>query len=96
MVKATIALLAAAAALALPAAYAVTSKPSAATIAQKLLTQANSGPDGTITRRVNCTPSSKAHGPFACELESVRSTSLGARVAVVPGGLRTTWTPLQG
>jgi hypothetical protein len=96
MFKLALALTASAAALALPAAYGSFSKPPSKVVEQRLLQQMNSGPDGRITRLVSCSRTSKRELAFKCDLESVRSTHLGARVTVVPGGLRTVWEPLAG
>jgi hypothetical protein len=96
MIKLTLALVAFVLTLVIPAAYAVTSRPPSETIAQTLLRQMNSGPDGRITRRVDCALASRAKRMYACTLESVASTRLGVRVAVVDGGLRTTWHALEG
>jgi hypothetical protein len=96
MFKLTLALTASAAVLALPAAYGSLSKPPSKAIEQTLLQQMNSGPDGRITRLVTCSRAPKNELAFRCDLESVRSTHLGARVTVVPGGLRTVWEPLAG
>ena len=82
--------------LALPAAYAAAAKPGRRTVEQTLLRQMNSTSYGKITRRVVCSRKLAAARTFACRLESVRSTSLDADVAVVDGGLRTTWYPLEG
>jgi hypothetical protein len=82
--------------LALPAAYAVSGKSRPRTIEHALLREMNSSGDGTITRRVRCTPVRDERGSFACRLTSVRSTTLDADVEVVDGGLRTVWHPLDG
>jgi len=58
--------------------------------------QMNGGPAGRITRLVDCKNAGNRGRSFSCDLESVRSTHLGARVTVVPGGLSTTWEPLAG
>jgi hypothetical protein len=81
--------------LALPAAYAA-AKPGRRTIEHALLLQMNSAGYGRITRRVVCASERTPSRGFACRLESVRSTSLDVDVAVVDGGLRTTWYPLKG
>jgi hypothetical protein len=85
----------AAAALAVPVTQAATSKPRPAAIEQTLLRQMNGGPAGRITRLVDCR-SAVNRRSFTCDLESVRSTHLGARVTVGPGGLSTVWEPLAG
>lgn len=85
-----------AAALVVPATQALAgSKPSAA-IERELMQQMNGGPAGHITRLVDCRKTGKSADSFSCDLESVRSTHLGARVTVVPGGLSTVWEPLAG
>jgi hypothetical protein len=81
--------------LALPAAYAA-AKPGRRAIERTLLRQMNSTGYGRITRRVVCARERSPGRAFACRLESVRSTSLDVDVAVVDGGLRTTWHPLKG
>ena len=86
----------AAAALAVPWAQGATSKPRTAAIEQTLLRQMNGGPAGHITRLVDCQRAGSRGRSFTCDLQSVRSTHLGARVTVVPGGLSTTWEPLAG
>jgi hypothetical protein len=92
-----LALLLLAAALVVPATQAVAgSKPRPAAIERTLLQQMNGGPAGHITRLVDCRKTGKSAGSFSCDLESVRSTHLGARVTVVPGGLSTVWAPLAG
>jgi hypothetical protein len=96
MIKLSVALSTFVLALALPVAYAFASKPSSKTIAAMLLHQMNSGPDGRVTHRVTCLRTSKAGKSFNCSLESVALTRLGANVAVVDGGLQTTWKPLEG
>jgi hypothetical protein len=96
MLKLSLALTTFVLALALPAAYAFTSRPGPRIIARTLLEQVNSGPDGHITRRVTCARAAKARRTFDCSLESVVSTQLGAHVALVDGGLRTTWDPIAG
>jgi hypothetical protein len=85
----------AAAALAVPATQAAMSKPRSAAIEQTLLRQTNGGPAGRITRLVDCRSTGNRRS-FTCDLESVRSTHLGARVTVGPGGLSTVWEPLAG
>jgi hypothetical protein len=82
--------------LVLPAAYAVSVRARPRTIEQTLLRQMNSYGDGTVTRRVRCRREGTVRPSFACTLESVRSTTLQARVEVVDGGLRTIWYPLEG
>ena len=86
----------AAAALAVPLAQAAASKPRSAAIERTLMRQMNGGPAGRITRLVDCHKAGNRGRSFTCDLESVRSTHLGARVTVVPGGLSTTWEPLAG
>ncbi len=96
MLKASLALTAFVAVLAIPAAFAVSSKPAPATVARTLLQQMNSGPDGRITHRVTCTRVPRLERNFSCDLQSAISTHLGARIAVVDGGVSTTWQPLAG
>jgi hypothetical protein len=96
MIKLAIALSTFVLAFTLPVAYAVASKPGPKTIAGGLLKQMNSGRDGKITRRVTCDRALEVAKTFDCSLESVIRTHLQARVAVVDGGLRTTWQPIQG
>jgi len=97
MVKLGLVLTALAAALALPAAQGMTSRPGpSGALEQTILRQMNSGPDGQITRRVDCGRGSRAGAAFTCTLESVTSTRLRANVSFVGGGLRTTWEPLAG
>ena len=96
MLKLTLALTALVFCLVLPAAYAVTSKPESKSVAQTLLRQMNSGPDGHITRAVKCAPVSQGSHAFSCDLKSVISTHLSAHVTLLDGGLRTTWEPLKG
>jgi hypothetical protein len=86
----------AAAALAVPFAQAAASKPRSAAIEQTLMRQMNGSPAGRITRLVDCQKAGNRGRSFTCDLESIRSTHLGARVTVVPGGLSTTWEPLAG
>jgi hypothetical protein len=96
MLKLALTLVAAAAILAVPATLAAASKPRSAAIEQTLLRQMNGGPAGHITRLVDCKRAGSSGRSFACDLQSVRSTHLGARVTVVPGGLSTVWQPLAG
>ena len=97
MVKLGLVLTALAAALALPAAQGMTSRPGPSdALEQTLLRQMNSGPNGQITRRVECGRGTRAGTAFTCTLESVRSTRLSVNVEVVGGSLRTTWEPLAG
>jgi hypothetical protein len=96
MLKLALTLVAATAILAVPATLAAASKPRSAAIERTLLRQMNGGPAGHITRLVDCRTAGKRARSFTCDLKSVRSTHLGARVTVVPGGLSTTWEPLAG
>jgi hypothetical protein len=96
MLKLALTLVAAAAVLAVPATLAAASKPRPAAIERTLLRQMNGGPAGRITRLVDCRTAGKHARSFTCDLESVRSTHLGARVTVGPSGLSTTWAPLVG
>ena len=96
MIKLLLTLAALVLSLALPAAYAVASKPAPRTVADTLLRRMNSGPNGTITRRVTCERETRARRTFVCELASVRATTIDVRVALADGGLRTTWHPLEG
>src|SRR5215831_7994363 len=97
MVKLGLVLTALAAVLALPAAQGMTSRPGpSGALEQTLFRQMNSGPDGQITRRVECGRGARAGTAFTCTLESMRSTSLRANVTFVGGSLRTTWEPLAG
>jgi|SRR5579862_2775283 len=91
----TLALVSLASVIAL-AAHAVAAKPSGGSVSRSLLARVNSGPDGRITRSITCTRVARGREEFACRLVSVRSTSLGAHVALVDGGLRETWQPLRG
>ena len=86
----------AAAALAVPWAQGATSKPRTAAIERTLMRQMNGSPAGRITRLVDCHNAGNRGRSFTCDLESVGSTHLGARVTVVPGGLQTVWQPLAG
>jgi len=96
MFKLSLAAIAAAAVLALPAAYGSSSGPKPSSVASTLLRQMNSSPAGRITRRVTCTPAASRHASFDCDLESTISTHLTAHVDRVGGGLVTTWHPLAG
>jgi hypothetical protein len=71
-------------------------KPGPKDVAQRLLRQANAGPDGRITRRVHCSELGTQGRTFSCVLLSRRSSSLGARVVVNGGALQTFWQPIQG
>jgi len=96
MLKLSFLLAAAAGLLAFPAAQAMTSTPGSGVVAQGLLQRVNSGPDGRITRRVQCVPGSRAGLAFSCQLESVRSTTIRVDFVVGGGSLRTVWEPLAG
>jgi hypothetical protein len=96
MLKASLSLIVFVAVLAIPAAFGSGSKPGPKTVAQTLLKQMNSGPNGYITRRVRCTRVAKLQHSFSCDLRSTISTHLGAHIAVVDGGVSTTWKPLAG
>jgi hypothetical protein len=97
MLKLSFAAIAAAAVLALPAAYGSgSSRASSASVASTLLREMNSTSAGRITRRVTCTPAGSRRASFDCDLESVISTHLTARVDRAGGGLVTTWHPLAG
>jgi len=80
--------------VAFPASGALTSKPNPAQVEQRLMHEMNSGPNGKITKSVNCLPASHTH--FTCSLRSTRSTRLGARVTVSGGSLETVWQPISG
>src|SRR5207237_4679008 len=95
MIRLCLAATALAVGFALPAAQGMTTTPRpSGAVAQTLLKQINSGPDGRITRRVACGRGTKAGLAYSCDLVSVRSTSIHANVGVVGGTLRTTWEPL--
>jgi hypothetical protein len=79
--------------IALPAAYARGGN-GASKVERALLTQANSGPAGRVTRSVHCTPGGR-HA-YDCTLTSVRSTTLGAHAVVRDGRVETSWSPLRG
>lgn len=79
--------------LVLPAAYAH-ARPGAGAVEQTLLANANSGPDGKVTRSVHCARS--GHAAFACTLHSVRGTTLDARAVIRDGRVETSWSPLRG
>src|SRR5262249_2444330 len=97
MVKLGLVLTALAAALSLPAAQGMTSRPGpSGPGGQTPRGHMNAGPDGQITRRVECGRGTRAGAAFTCTLESMSSTRLRANVAVVGGSLRTTWEPLAG
>jgi hypothetical protein len=95
MLKLGLSLLAAAA-LAVPGTLAAASKPRSAAIERTLLRQMNGGPAGRITRAVDCRSAGSWDRSFSCDLKSVSSTHLGARVTIVSGGLSTVWEPLAG
>jgi hypothetical protein len=96
MLKLPLTLVAATAILAVPATLAAASKPRSAAVERTLLRQMNGGPAGRITRLVDCQRAGNRGRSFTCDLQSVRSTHLGARVTVLPGGLSTVWEPLAG
>ena len=96
MLRISLSLIVFVAVLAIPAAFGSGSKPGPNTVAQALLKQMNSGPNGYITRRVRCTRVAKLQRNFSCDLESAISTHLGAHIAVADGGVSTTWQPLAG
>lgn len=79
--------------LVLPAAYARDGS-GASKVERTLLAQANSGPAGTVTRSVHCTPGGR-HA-YDCTLRSVRSTTLDAHAVVRDGHVETSWSPLRG
>jgi hypothetical protein len=85
-----------AAGLALPVARALSSRRVATAVARGVVARMNSGPDGTLTRRAVCAPDPGRRQMFACDLRSVRSTTIGARVSLAAGSLRFTWQPLTG
>jgi hypothetical protein len=96
MAKLSVALSTFVLALVLPVTYALASKPPSNDVAQTLLRQMNSGPDGRLTRAVTCARVGAAVKTFDCSLQSLVHTRLGARVTQVDGGLRTVWQPLEG
>jgi hypothetical protein len=95
MLKSSLTIAAIVLALALPAAHAVSGRPTVRTIPRALLAQMNSSPDGKITRGVSCVPELRAQLTFACELTTVRATRIHVDVAA-EDGLSETWFPLQG
>ena len=80
--------------VAFPASGALHAKPNSAQVEQRLLHQMNAGPDGKITDSVHCLHAGGRD--FACRLQSVRLTTLGARVVVSGDALQTVWQPIQG
>jgi hypothetical protein len=88
-----LAALALSAAIAAPALQAA-AQPNGKAVEKALLEQVNSGPAGKMTRVVHCTPT--GHGTLACTLESVRGTTLNARVTTRDGVLHAAWSPLHG
>jgi hypothetical protein len=63
------------------------------TVPQQLLRQMNSGPAGTVTRSVRCSP---GHAAVACTLQGKGSTAIDARFVVHDGGTEVDWAPLRG
>jgi hypothetical protein len=96
MFKLSLAAIAAAAVLALPAAHGSAPGPRPSSVSSSLLREMNSGPAGQITRRVTCTPSATRRGSHDCDLDSTISTHLTARADPVGGGLVPAWHPLAG
>jgi hypothetical protein len=79
--------------IAIPSVQAVTAPGGDGVAPQQLLRQMNSGPAGTVTRSVRCTP---ARAAFACTLQGRSSTVLDARFVVHDGGTEIDWAPLRG
>jgi hypothetical protein len=81
--------------IAVPATGTLLAKPSRAQVEQRMLGQMNGGPDGQITKAVQCRAAGRS-AAFDCTAVSVRSSTLNARVVVGSDGLQTTWEPLRG